>query len=387
MKDMWVEPETKKINKKKLAIVITIVILLILFIVTIVLYNVIPDFRNWADVKILNKEIYQDSAVTIDLPSENSKVFAFGSNIGIINKNKLDIYSNNGNKSETLDIEINNPLFCSSGRYAVIAEKGGQKIYSIENKKILWDKQIEGDIAQIHINKNGYVAAVISGTVDKTVLAVFDNNGNNLFNLYLSNSRLADVCISNDNKALALAEIDTAGTMIQSNIKVISVENPKNTEEKIYKGKANSLITNIKYQDNNDLVCMYDDSIHIIKDEKDEVLLDYNNEKTTFNSIEVANKIVNVKEESTGMFSADSIVTIIDTSSREKKNYNVDAVTKEIYTFENVIALNLGTEIEFLSTDGWLLKRYIAKQEITNLVISNSIAGIVYRDKIAIVNL
>ena len=57
-----------------------------------------------------------------------------------------------------------------------------------------------------------------------------------------------------------------------------------------------------------------------------------------------------------------------------------------IFTYENIVALNLGSEIEFINTDGWLVKRYIAKQEITNTVISNSIAGIVYRDKVEIIN-
>ena len=32
-------------------------------------------------------------------------------------------------------------------------------------------------------------------------------------------------------------------------------------------------------------------------------------------------------------------------------------------------------------------QRYIAEQEVTNIVLSNSIAGIVYRDKIEIINL
>lgn len=52
-----------------------------------------------------------------------------------------------------------------------------------------------------------------------------------------------------------------------------------------------------------------------------------------------------------------------------------------------MIALNLGTEIEFINTDGWLVKRYLAKQEITNIVISDNIAGIIYRDRIEIINL
>lgn len=387
MKDIWVEQGKKKINKKKIAIAIIIAIIIVLFIIGIVLYNVVPEVRDWVDIHILNKEVYQDSVVTIDLENENSKVCAFGNNIGIISKNKFNIYDSNGNKNTTLDVEINNPLFCSSGRYLAIAEKDGQKIYSVEDKKIAWNKKIEGNISQIHINKNGYIAAVISGTIDKTVVAVFDNNGNNLFNIYLSNTRLADVCISNDNRFLALAEVDTTGTMIQSNIKVISVADPKNTEEKVYKGKNNSLITNIKYQDNTSLVCMYDDSIHIIKNDNDETILDYTSEKVSFNSIELTNKIVNVKEQSTGLFSANSMVTITDCDNRNTKTYTVDAVTKEIYTYENVIALNLGSEVEFINSDAWLLKRYIAKQEVTDMVLSNSIAGIVYRDKVAIVNL
>ena len=51
------------------------------------------------------------------------------------------------------------------------------------------------------------------------------------------------------------------------------------------------------------------------------------------------------------------------------------------------MALNLGTEIEFINTDGWLVKRYVANQEITNIVVSDNLAGIIYRDKIEIVNL
>ena len=57
------------------------------------------------------------------------------------------------------------------------------------------------------------------------------------------------------------------------------------------------------------------------------------------------------------------------------------------YHYGDIIALNLGTEIEFINTEGWLVKRYIANQEITNIVVSDNIAGIIYRDKIEIVNL
>ena len=219
---------------------------------------------------------------------------------------------------------------------------------------------------------------------------MFDNKGTPLFKTYLSSTRVPDVSISNDNKHLAIAEIDTSGTVIQSNIKIISVEKAQsdssNSMEKVYNGKSNSLIICLKYQEDNKLVCMYDDSLHIIADDNDELLVDYSNQKINFNSIDLTNNIVNVREQSSGLFTADSIVSIIDTGSKKIKTYKTDSVTKEIKTHENIIALNLGTEIEFINTDGWLVKRYIAKQEITNIVISNSIAGIIYRDKVEIIN-
>lgn len=87
------------------------------------------------------------------------------------------------------------------------------------------------------------------------------------------------------------------------------------------------------------------------------------------------------------LFTADSIVNIINIGNKNSKEYVANSITKEIYISEDIIGLNLGTEIEFINKDGWLVKRYLANQEITNIVVSNSIAGIIYRDKIEIVNL
>ncbi len=391
MRDFWADSKPKKINKRKLVISIIIAVILLFFLIIVILYNTVGGFKNWMDKNILNKEVYQDSATTIELEDEGSKVYAYNKYIAVLSKNKCKLYNNFGNKEEELDMEITNPIFYSSSRFVAIAEKDGHRLYVLDGKKIIWDKQIEGNISQICINKNGYVAVVKTGTSYKTVISMFDNNGKELFNQYLSSTRLTDVSISNDNKHLALAEVDTSGVVIQSNVKVISIEKaqsePTNSLEKVYNGHANSLIINIKYQDSDRLICMYDDSIHRIYDGNDEVLMDYSNQKVMFSSIDLNNNIVYVQEQSSGLFTADSVVDIINVDSKNSKTYTADAVTKEIYTYENVIALNLGSQIEFINTDGWLLKRYIAKQEITNTVISSSVAAIVYRDKVEIINL
>lgn len=394
MKDVWMETQTeeKKINKKKIAITIAIVVITVVTIIVVGLYTSNRQVREWIDKNIFRKEVLQDKVTTIDLKEDqNANIYAFNKYIGILNKTKFSIYGNTGNEEKTLEIQISNPIFNSANRFLAIAENKGQKFYVLADKEISWDAEVEGNIAQIHINKNGYVAVVIVDTSYKTVIKMYNSQGKEMFNTYLSATRVVDVSISNDNKYLAIAEVDTSGTIIQSNIKIISVEkastDPTNSLEKTYKSETNKLITNIKYQDKNKLVCMYTDSIHQIENGEDTTLIDNQNKKVIFQSINLKNYACSIEEKSSGLFTADSLVNIINIENKGVKEYIANSVAKEIYTYENIIALNLGTEIEFINTDGWLVKRYVANQEITNIAMSDNIAGIIYRDKIEIINL
>ncbi len=393
MKDFWEEPEVKKINKKKIIIVTIITILIIALATIIAIYINNKDARNWIDKNILQKEKTQNNLPSIEIEDEsNSNIYAFNKYVGILNKNNFKIYDNTGKEEKNLTLEISKPIFNYNGRYLAVAEEKGQKLYLIADKDILWERDIEGNIAQITVNKNGYVAVTIVDTSYKTVVELFDSQGTSLFKTFLSSTRVVATSISDDNKYLAIAQVDTSGTMIQSNIKIMSIDDAKNKTEntikKEYNGENNDLITNIKYQEKNKLLCMYTDKITEIKsDETVETLQEYKDKKVSFASIELANSSVTIEEKSSGLFTADSVVNIMNSDNKSISLYTAEAVTKEIYTSGNIIALNLGSEVEFINTSGWLVKRYTADQEITSIVLSNSIAGIVYRDKIEIINL
>ena len=392
MKIDWKEIIKEKNNKKTVAIAIIVLLLLVIILTTIIVYCVNLEIREWIDTNLLRKEVRQDNVTAIELKeSDNPIVYAFNKYIGVLNRNKFLIYGNSGSKEKELEMEVSNPVFDSANRFLAMAEKKGKKLYLITDKEITWEANVEGSISQVHVNKNGYVAVVMTDTNYKTVINMYNPEGTRIFKTYLSSTRTADVTISNDNKYLAIAEIDTSGTIIQSNLKIISIEkassDPTNSIEKTYKSEPGRLIANIKYQDKNKLVCMYADRINMIENEQDNILTSNDNKKVIFQSIELNNHVIEIQERSSGLFTADSVVSIIDTNHKNVKEYTVNAVTKEIYTYGNIIALNLGTEIEFINTEGWLVKRYLAKQEITNIVVSDNIAGIIYRDRIEIINL
>ena len=396
MKDVWkeeFEEGVKKINKKKIIITIFIVILVVAIIITVGLYVSNKQIREWMDKNVFRKEVEQDTAITIELNEEQiENIYAFNKYIGILNQTKFTIYGNTGNKEASLDIQISNPIFSSSNRFLAIAENKGQKFYLLEDKNIVWEAELDGNISQIYVNKNGYVAVLITGTSNKTVIKMYNPEGKEMFSIFLAYTRAVDVSISNDNKHLAIAEVDTSGTMIQSSIRIMSIDKAEKGQtedslEKTYTSEVGKLITNVRYQEKGKLICMYTDSITEIENEKENILIESNDKKIIFQAIELENNICYVEEKSSGLFSADSVVNIINTDSKETRQYTVNYVAKEIYTNRNIIALNLGTEIEFINTGGWLVKRYIANQEITSIVVSDSIAGIIYRDKIEIINL
>ena len=391
MRDFWIEPEKKKANKKKIIITIIIGIIIIASIVTAIIYYNNEEAREWIDTNIFRKEVLQNNATTVEIKEvQSSNIYAFNRYIGILNKNTFNIYSNSGNKEKELEIQVSNPLFDSANRFLVIGETKGQKLYVIEDRDIAWETTIEGNIAQVHINKNGYVAVVVSDTSYKTVIELYDSSGKRLFKTF-SSTRTTDVSISNDNKYLAIAEVDTSGTMIQSSIKIQSIEAAANDSEesiiKTYNGEQDKLLVNINYQDKDKLVCMYTDSIRIIENEQDNVLVDNKDKKVIFQTVELENNVASIEEKSSGLFTADTVVNITNTDNKETKQYIAQSLAKDVYSYENIIALNLGTEIEFINTSGWLVKRYKANQEITNIAVSNNIAAIIYRDKIEIISL
>ncbi len=220
MKDFWIEPEKKKINKKKIIIIVAILIFIIAIASITAIYINNKETRKWIDKNILRKEKLQNNLASIEIDETNNfNIYAYNRYIGILEKNTFQIYNSVGKKEKELTLEITKPIFASDNRYLTVADEKSQKFYLIADNEILWERNVEGNISQITVNKNGYVAVTIVDTLYKTVVAMYDNQGELLFKTFVSSTRVAATTVSEDNKYLAIAEIDTSGTIIQSNIK------------------------------------------------------------------------------------------------------------------------------------------------------------------------
>lgn len=383
---------SRKLNKKKMIIFISICSVALILLVMSIIYTFNSSFRAFIDIYIFRKKIESNSLSSIEInPDEDQYIYAYDKYITVLSKNTLYTYTHSGEVSFENNINISSPIFSSNQQFLAIAENNGNNLYLISGSNIVWQNSVDGNITKINVNKNGYVSVIVSGTSYKSIIVSFDSKGNELFKTYLSNNIAIDTDISNDNKYLSIAEIDYSGSIIKSTVKNISIEkaktDPTNSVVYTYSLKENTLLTNIKYQEKNNLVCINNTSVHLlnISDQTDTELLTFNNDYE-FVDINLKNNFIYTSNTNQG-FSNIANINIFNVQNSSINKYEFKGSIKSIYTYGEKTAINTGSEVHFIGLNGWLIKKYDSYSEINNIILGNNIAGIIYKDRIEIIEI
>ena len=378
--------ESKRLKRK---FKITLVVMIIAILITIIaLYMANSDFRKIIDVHILKKEIHENDAIQLKLDVEElSYVNVFNDNVITINGGVLTFYSNKGKEEENLDVILSSPISDTDDKYLVLGDKSGNKLYLINDKNIKWEKEVEGKISKVSVNKNGYVSVISVGNTSESDIAVFNEKGDNIFTYHLASTYAIDSDISRDNKYLAIAEVDYSGVSAKSQVKIISIDNVQKDKTKAivhtYDGEAGDIITDLNYQDKDNAVCLFDSYIINITPEKNEKLYDISS-NTLFADVNLNKGYIKIEKESEKIFKSDYRLKISDLNNKEKL-YALEGNVKKLKANNDMMAIISGTTVEFVSDNGWLCKKYIGSKEIKDIYISKNTAAIVYKDRIDIV--
>ena len=386
------EDNENKSNRIKIMKKGIFILLGILLAILVARYIAEEEFRTWVDKDILKKEVQQDTLVTIELNYDIiPNIIAYDKYIGILNKNKLTLYTSDGSKNAEIEVSISKPVTSSNGKYLVIAEQDGSKIYLINGNSIVWQKDVEGKISRVNVNKNGYVSVIITNTTYKSVVVSYTQDGKELFKTFLSSTYAICSDISANNKYLAIGEVDYSGTIVKSYIKILSIAlaqtNPEKSVINKYESSNGEIVSNIKYHDKDYAICMFNKYIQKVGITDNERFLSFDN-NSLFVDINLKDSIAVVKKQSSGLFSYEYEMQIKSTEGSSENLYILNSsVPKDILISGNIIGIDLGTEVQIVNSKGLLLKKYKSNQEIKGLAIGDNIAGIIYKDKIELINL
>ena len=372
----------------------TSLLIILGFCIVIIVARYITDenFRSEIDTNIFGKQVAESSLNSIEVNTDtNPAIFAYDKYIAILSKNKLSAYTSKGTLASELDVNISVPLSHSDGKYMVLGEKDGDKLYLISEGRILWNTKVEGKISGVNVNENGYVSVIVKNTIYKSVIVFYDLSGNELFRRYISSNYAICTDISKDNKYLAIGEVDYSGTIIKSYVTIISVEkaetDPDNSIVYTYESNNGEIITNINYQDKDNAVCMFNTYIQKVTSVDNTRLFDFTTDDL-YVDIDLDSGVAVIDKQSSGLFSYEYEVKVKSINSKAESLYILNSdLPKSVIVSGELMAFNLGNEVRIVSQFGWLQKKYTSSKQIKNVVLGNSIAGIVYKNKIEIIEL
>lgn len=380
----------KERRKNRKVIKFTIITLIaIIILVFIALYMANKSFNSFIDTYILKKRISENDANSLTIDTDNlSLIYAYDKSLVVYSDGSINFYNTDAKQTGNIEMTLSKPIADSEDKYLALADYGLQKVCLIKSNSLVWQKDIEGKISKVSVNKQGYVAVSVTGTTYESIVMLFNENGDLLFSKYLS-TYVIDVDISDDSKYIAIAEVDNSTILPVTKIEMVSVglasTSSENATINTYEAESNKLLTGMNFQSKNVLVCSFEDYVLKMTDSSSDRLYEFS-DLTAYLEVDSRKGFVRIDKEESSVFKSDYRLKITNENNSEKV-YIIEGSIKSLVCKDNKIALNLGKEVQFIDNNGWLVKKFIGNQEVKSVLVSNKIGIIVFKDKISIVNL
>lgn len=389
MKKYSLEKFKERKKNRKMIKITAITMVCIVVLVVVALYMANNTFSSFIDTYVLRKEISEGSINSVTIDTENiSLVYPYENNLVIYADGNINFYNTEAKQVGNIELTLSKPIADGKGKYLALADYESQKVCLVKSNSLVWQKDVEGKISKVTVNKQGYVAISVTGTTYESIVMVYNPKGDLLFSKYISNYVMA-TDISQDSKYLAVAEVDNSSIMPTTTITIISMDLASTKSESAtvntYQADANDLLTGMKYQNKNILLCGFDS--YVLKmDEYSSQKIYEKDDLTAYVDVNINSGFVRVDKEESSVFKSDYRLKIKGADNSEKV-YIIEGSLKSLKAKNDLIALNLGKEVQFVDKNGWLKKKFVSSKEIKDVLISSQIAAIVYKDKISIINL
>lgn len=308
------------------------------------------------------------------------------SNLIIVGNNYMHGYSASGKENFDLNVSLKNAVTATAGDYCIVGEKDASKIYMINSNAKIWELDVQGNILDVSVNKNGYAAIVYKQVGYKSLVKVIKPDGDELFTTYLASNYAIDVEVSNDNKTLAIAEIDAEGVNVKSVIELINMNDLDSKNSSKFALDDNTLITNIEYNSKNKLVVQTDKNILILDDDNLCNFVEDFSDKTKFVSIENPDNPVTISKLDNGLFDTTYVLKIYNykASGSTFDEYKIDEAPSVVTAQNGYIALLLEKELIIVNSNGKLVKKSDVSGSVKSVIIFNNgnALAVVHRDKV-----
>ncbi len=312
-------------------------------------------------------EIEINAKVEFDTSSKYDFI-NFENNVISCNKNGIFAYNKNGKIKWSHNISFANPKCKVVGNKIIVTDLFNKNSFAFDkNGKLINSVNYGAECVSASINNNGWITAILKNKGYKAQVAVYSNDGELKFSWNSANNNVVSAELSENNKTLAVAQIDTVSSAEANG--VISLFDIS-TDGKPYCGKntGSNIVSYIRWNGNK-LLCTGSTNAFCIDNSGSEIWnYKYPGETSFYNMKSDKYYGFAISETSTSAVKK-TLLYIVDYTGKEKGVAEIDGDIKNIDISGNNIAVASSNKIIFLKPDGRVKKEIILSRDISRGVI------------------
>lgn len=136
----------------------------------------------------------------------------------VCSANNLSLYSGSGTRYVNQPVGMDNPTVDTNGSLAVAYDAGGDELYVLGQRELIWQAQGLSSILSARLNRSGYLTVVTQSSGYRGTVTVYDASYAPLMSVNVSSAFVMDAALSNDGRTLAIVTVGQEGGVFRSQL-------------------------------------------------------------------------------------------------------------------------------------------------------------------------
>lgn len=165
------------------------------------------NIRRWFHYRSL---VLNDSGQAESFPYEGDLTDTFATLDGdllVCSGNTISLYSGSGTRYVSQSVSMEHPVVDTNGTLAVVYDAGGDELYVLGQRQLVWEAEGLHSILSAHLNRAGQLTVVTQADGYRGAVTVYNTDHQPMVTVNLSSAYVMDAALSDDGKTLSILTV------------------------------------------------------------------------------------------------------------------------------------------------------------------------------------
>lgn len=141
----------------------------------------------------------------------------------VCSPNTISLYSGSGTRYVSQSVRMDTPVVDTNGSLAVVYDAGGDELYVLGQRELIWQGEDLSSILSARLNRSGYLTVVTQSSGYRGVVTVYDATYTPLMSVNVSSAFVMDAALSDDGRTLAIITAGQQGGVFESTLSLYAM--------------------------------------------------------------------------------------------------------------------------------------------------------------------